>query len=479
VSDKRGTILIVEDDALVRRLVDRLLTTAKLRTIACPSTAAASEALRQRGGEIDVVLTDLNLDDGSGMDVLAESRLEAPEAVVVVMTAMATISNAVEAMRAGAYDFLVKPFEPPETLVRVVDRALERKRLVERNRYLEGQVASALRTHGLLGDSPPMRKVLALVEAVAPTDSTVLIQGESGSGKELVARAVHERSARAQKSFVAVNCGAFSESVLESELFGHARGAFTGAVTARKGLFEEASGGTLFLDEVGEMPLPVQVRLLRVLEEREVRPVGSNETRKVDVRVIAATNRSLSVATKDGTFREDLFYRLNVVSLDVPSLRERAVDVPLLVHHFIALHAKRLSKNVTRIDPEALQLLCAYPWPGNVRELQNAIERSVVLARSEEVTLDVLPPALTRSTASERTLRRPYTLPLGDALTAFERTYIEHTLAEAKGNIAEAARAANVDRSNFRRLLKRHAIEVADFVEKPGGAASPRSGGSD
>jgi DNA-binding NtrC family response regulator len=474
--EPRGTVLIVEDEPLVRRLVDRMLTLAKLRTHVAASLAEGLAELRQRGDEIDIVLTDLGLEDGSGMDVLAATKLEAPEAVVVVMTAMGTISNAVEAMRAGAYDFLVKPFEPPETLIRVVDRALERKRLIERNRYLESQVAQVQKTHGLLGESQPMRRMLALIEAVAPTDSTVLIQGESGSGKELVARAVHSRSARADKVFIAINCGALAESVLESELFGHARGAFTGAVNARKGLFEEASGGTLFLDEVGEMPLSLQVRLLRVLEQREVRPVGSNETRKVDVRVIAATNRNLVAATQAGTFREDLFYRLNVVSIDVPSLRERASDIPLLVHHFIALHAKQLKKTVDHIDPEALQILCAHTWPGNIRELQNAIERSVVLARPEGITIDVLPPALTNSPASDRTMRRPYTLNLADALAAFERTYIEHTLREAKGNIAEAARAANVDRSNFRRLLKRHTIEIAGFVDKPSSSEKPSSG---
>jgi transcriptional regulator with PAS, ATPase and Fis domain len=303
---------------------------------------------------------------------------------------------------------------------------------------------------------------------VAPTDSTVLVLGESGTGKELVARAIHEQSARARGVFLAVNCGALAESVLESELFGHARGAFTGAVNARKGLFEAASGGTLLLDEIGEMPLPLQVRLLRVLEQREVRPVGSNEARKIDVRVVASTNRDLEAAITAGTFRSDLFYRLNVVSIDVPSLRDRAEDIPLLVHHFMALHAKRLGKVVSGIEPDAMQLLCAHTWPGNVRELQNAVERAVVLARPEGITLDVLPPTLTRSPANERTIRRPYTLPLADAIHAFERSYIEHTLREAKANIAEAARAANVDRSNFRRLLKRHEIDVSDFGDKPG-----------
>ncbi len=462
-----GRVLVVDDEPLVRRMVTRILSAAGFNTLVVASTGEAIEAMRAGGDEIDVVLTDLNLGDGSGMDVLASARVDAPAAVVVLMTAAGTIASAVEAMRAGAYDFLVKPFDPPETLVRAVERAIERKKLIARNRYLERQVASALRTHGLLGDSLAMRRLLALVDTVAPTDSTVLVLGESGTGKELVARAIHEQSLRAQGVFLAVNCGALAESVLESELFGHARGAFTGALSARKGLFEAASGGTLVLDEIGEMPLSLQVRLLRVLEQREVRPVGSNEARKVDVRVVASTNRDLDAAIEAGTFRRDLFYRLNVVSIDVPSLRDRVDDIPLLVHHFIALHAKRLGKVVSGIEPDAMHVLCAHTWPGNVRELQNAIERAVVLARPEGITLDVLPPALTRSLA-ERTIRRPYTLPLADAINAFERSYIEHTLREAKANIAEAARAANVDRSNFRRLLKRHEIEISEFVDKPG-----------
>jgi two-component system response regulator HydG len=460
----RGAVLIVDDEPMVRRLCDRIISQGGFRTFVADSLQAAEEIVRERALEIDVVLTDLRLgNDGSGMDILALVRLEAPEAVVVVMTAAATVPIAVAAMRAGAYDFLVKPFEPVEALIRTVERALERKRLVERNRFLETQVEQAELFRGIIGDSAPVRRMLSLVEAVAPADSTVLVLGESGTGKELIARALHDRSRRASRPFMAINCGALAESVLESELFGHVRGAFTGALAARKGLFEEASSGTLFLDEVGETPLSIQVRLLRVLEQREVRPVGSNETRKVDVRLIAATNRNLAAATRAGTFREDLFYRLNVVSIEAPPLRDRASDIPLLVHHFIALYAKKLEKNVKRIEPDALQLLCAYGWPGNVRELQNAIERSVLLARDEVITLDVLPPSVGRVSTGERVLRRPYALPLAAALAAFERSYLEHTVAEARGNIAEAARSAGVDRSNFRRLMKRYHLDAAEL----------------
>ena len=463
VAAARGVVLVVDDEALVCRMCERMLSKAGFETYAASSVESARSALWEHGAVLDVVLTDLRLGQESGIEVLEAAHAEAPDAVVVVMTALATVPTAVAAMRAGAYDFLVKPFEPREALVRTVERAVEWKRLVERNRFLETKVEQADRFRGLIGDSAPIRRMLSLIESVAPTDSTVLVLGESGSGKELVARAIHERSRRAGKTFSAINCGSFAESVLESELFGHVRGAFTGAVTARKGLFEEASGGTLFLDEVGEMPLSLQVRLLRVLEERQVRPVGSNETRTVDVRLIAATNRNLDAATRNGAFREDLFYRLNVVSIDAPPLRDRATDIPVLAHHFMQRYAEKLGKPVKRIEPEVMQLLCAHGWPGNVRELQNAIERCVVLAKDDVITLAGLPASIGHSGAREGTMRRPYLLPLSAASEAFERSYIEHTLLEAKGNIAEAARAAGVDRSNYRRLLKRHAIEAVEF----------------
>ena len=455
-SEKRGCVLVVEDEPEVRRLCHRLLTRAGFLVHAADSLTGAAEVLRAHAPDIEVVLTDLRLGEGSGMEVLALARAEAPGSVVVVMTGAATVAVAVEAMRAGAYDFIVKPIDPIESFVRTVERALERKRLVERNRFLETQVAGAF--PGIVGSSPPVRRMLELIDAVARADSTVLVLGESGTGKELVARAIHDRSPRAGGPFMAINCGAFAESVLESELFGHARGAFTGAASARKGLFEDASGGTVFLDEVGEMPPSVQVRLLRVIEQREVRPVGSNETRPVDVRIIAATNRDLEKATKSGAFREDLFYRLNVVAIEPPPLRDRVSDIPLLAHHFLSLHAKKLGKNVRTFHPDALELLCAYAWPGNVRELQNAVERAVLLAREDTISVDVLPPTVLRGRKGEGPVGSAYVLPLSEASTAFERNYIEHRLLDAGGNITEAARRAGVDRSNFRRLLRRHGI---------------------
>ncbi|MFI5301326.1 MAG: sigma-54-dependent transcriptional regulator [Polyangiales bacterium] len=452
------SVLVVDDEPALVRVIDRVLTRAGFRTSTASSATEAIATIVAQGDRFDVVLTDLHLGDATGMKVLAAAKRETPETVVVVMTALATVPAAVAAIRAGAYDFLVKPFEPLETLVGVVARAAETKRLRARNRFLESKLAQAAPPHGIVGDSLSLRRLLSSIDAVAPVDTTILVLGESGTGKELVARAIHDRSRRADRPFLAVNCGALSESVLESELFGHVRGAFTGATASRRGLFEEASGGTLFLDEVGEMPPATQVRLLRVLESREVKPVGTNETRKVDVRVIAATNRNLLTATRAGSFREDLYYRLNVVSLDVPPLRDRADDIPVLVHHFVARFAERFSKNVRRLEPDAIEALCAFGWPGNIRELQNVIERGVLFAKGETISRDELPPAISGARREVKVPETACSMPMSAAIEGFEREYVSSALKRSKGNITEAARVAGVDRSNFRRILKRHGL---------------------
>jgi two-component system response regulator GlrR len=309
-----------------------------------------------------------------------------------------------------------------------------------------------------------MREVDSLIDRVADVDTTVLVLGESGTGKEMVARAIHERSGRSAGRFVAINCGALAESVLESELFGHVRGAFTGAVSAHRGLFEEASGSTLFLDEVGELPLATQVKLLRVLQEREIRPVGASESRRVDVRVVGATYRDLAREVERGTFREDLYYRLNVISIMVPPLRERPEDIPALVQHFIKTHARRMGRAVERIERDALELLLRYSWPGNVRELENVIERAIVLARTATIEA-VLLPDLVRVQRLDRDSELPdlTDMPLAQAKDAFEHAYLERALARAGGRVADAARTAGLDPSNLRRVLRRHAIDPADF----------------
>jgi two-component system response regulator HydG len=360
----------------------------------------------------------------------------------------------------------VKPFDSAEKLTGALARALEHKRLGDRNRYLERRLELAERYEGIVGTSRAIRNLVSLIESVAPSEATVLVLGESGTGKELVARAIHQRSRRATGPFVAVNCGAIAESLLESELFGHVKGAFTGALEGRKGIFEEAAKGTVFLDEVGELPLAIQVRLLRVLQEHKVKPVGANQERPVDVRIVAATNRDLSAEVSAGRFRQDLYYRLNVVAIETPPLRERLEDVALLAQHFLEKHGARHGRNVKTFAPGAIELLARYPWPGNVRELENVIERAVVLARGEVIGESELP-SVVKGTApmSTRTRAKTIDLPLAESRAEFERRYLSDLLARVNGNLSSAAKIAGLDRSNLRRLLRRHQIEVASMRE--------------
>jgi DNA-binding NtrC family response regulator len=389
------TVVVVDDEETVLRVVSVLLRGSGFQVRSFESARAALDALGEAEHAADVVLTDLHMPGLSGLDLLREARQRWPELPVIMMTGRATVPAAIESMKLGAYDFLVKPFDPVDTLVSTVQRAVEYKTLVERNRFLERQAALAGRFDQIVGSSPPMRRLYTLIESVAPTDATVLLLGESGTGKELVASAIHTHSARKKRNFVPVNCAALTESVIDSELFGHVAGAFTGATTNRRGLFQEASGGTLFLDEIGEIPPATQVRLLRAVQESEVRPVGSNQSVKVDVRLIAATNRDLREEVQQGRFRQDLFYRLNVVSIKLPPLREREGDLPALVQHFITKYAARLERSVTGISPEAMDRLRSHSWPGNVRELENAIEHAVILTRGEVITEDALPAPVT------------------------------------------------------------------------------------
>lgn len=462
VSRDRGRVYVVDDEPDVLDLVGRKLTRSGFEVRRFDSSVAMLDALTQENGNTDVILADLHMPHLTGMELLKAVGDSWPNIAFIVMTGRGTIGSAVEAMRLRAFDYLVKPFDPLETVVAAVERAVAHKRLLDRNTFLERRLELTSQFEGIVGTSKRIAEVFAMVESVAPADVTVLIRGESGTGKELVARAIHVRSSRRDRLFVAINCAALTESVLESELFGHVRGAFTGAVSTRRGLFEEASGGTLFLDEVGELAPATQVRLLRVLQEGEIRPLGSNDSRKVNVRIIAATHRDISALIPTGEFRQDLFYRLNVVSVVLPALRERAEDLPALAHHFVKKSAARFDKPVTKLDADALERICAYDWPGNVRELENAIERAVVLARSDTITADLLPAEVRATGAPRSSLPGLPQLPLSDARAAFERSYLESVLHRAKGNTAEAARLSGVDRSNFRRLLKRHGIAAAN-----------------
>jgi len=353
-------------------------------------------------------------------------------------------------------------------VVNVVRKAVQHKQLLDRARFLEDALDNRERYEDLVGSSIKMKEVFELVESVSYSTATVLIQGESGTGKELVARATHYRSPRRDRPFVAVNCSALTESLLESELFGHMKGSFTGATADKKGLFETASGGTIFLDEIGEIPLSMQVKLLRVLQEGEVKRVGANDTRMVDIRVIAATNKDLQTLMKEGTFREDLYYRLNVITVVLPPLRERADDVPALAYHFLTRYNEKLGKKVTGLEADVLEVLQIYSWPGNVRELENVIERAMVLARGETLHMRDLPPHLREGSFSTNADmddfgNLSFNAAKKLAVQAFERRYLKQVLVRTDGNISSASREAGLDRSNFRRILKKHDLDVGDF----------------
>jgi DNA-binding NtrC family response regulator len=458
-SASAGRILLVDDDDLLLRAVSRVLTRAHYEVSTFRSAPDALAALQRAGGAADLVISDLHMPGMDGLELLERVRANWPDLPVMVLSGDPSVASSVEALRRGAYDYLTKPLEAYEEVVLAVRRAVERRRLVERNRALERQIAVSDRFKGIVGTTPAMRELFGLVESVAPTDATVLLLGESGTGKEMLARAIHERSARAGGPFVPINCSALTDTLLESELFGHVRGAFTGASTSRIGVFEEASRGTLFLDEIGDISAAMQVRLLRALQEGEIKPVGSTEIRKVDVRVVAATNRDLEAAARAGNFRQDLYYRLNVVPLELPPLRQRPEDIPLLVHHFLLRYAAKFGKPVSRLAPEALEALQSYQWPGNVRELENVVQRAVVLASGDVVTPALLPTSVRQDRAGAEPVRR-FDLPFAQAKQAaveeFERQYLEEALRRSGGRIAEAARLSGLDKSNFRRLVRRH-----------------------
>jgi DNA-binding NtrC family response regulator len=380
-------VLVVDDKENMLKLFAKILGDSYQVTTA----GDGAKALALLGVEaFDVVVTDLRMPGADGLDVLRATKQRSPETEVVLMTAHASIQNAVEAIRQGAYDYLQKPFDPDAALL-VVSRAAERKLLREQASTLRREIQTVYGFQNIIGKSPKMREVFVQIQQAAGLDITVLLLGETGTGKEMAARAIHYASARKDRSFVAVNCGALPSELVESELFGHARGAFTGAAGAKLGLFEEANGGTIFLDEIGDLPLAVQVKLNRVLQEREIRRVGDNSPTKVDVRVIAATHRDLKVEVSTGRFREDLFYRLHVFPIWMPPLRDRREDVPLLAAHFVSKHGQAYRRQVGAFDAEALRALVGYSWPGNVRELENVVERAVAVAVGTHATTHDLP----------------------------------------------------------------------------------------
>jgi two-component system response regulator HydG len=453
-----GSILALDDDSSVCDLIRDSLTAEGFRVETTTRDDAALTLLDER--DFDVVITDLNLQGKDGLTVCREVLARRPDTAVIVITAFGTMESAIAAIRAGAYDFVSKPFDVRD-LALTARRAAEHRRLRGEVQRLREQVdLSQVGVGQLIGECTSMQRVYDLVKRVAVHDASVIISGESGTGKELVARAVHAGSERKDKPFIAINCGAISETLLESELFGHVRGAFTDAKASRQGLFEQADGGTLFLDEVGEMPLGMQVKLLRVLQERVVRPVGGNTEVHVDVRLIAATNRDLQTEVDQGRFREDLYYRLNVVNLQLPPLRNRGNDILLLAQHFIDKLAHRLQKPVTGISADAARKMLEYDWPGNVRQLENCIERAITLTRYEQLTVEDLPESIRRHQSTDTSVPEvaPEHMP---TLSTLERRYIEKVLRVSKDNKTLAASILGVDRRTLYRKLQRFAAAEA------------------
>ena len=464
-------VLVVDDEPTLLRALEALLRKKGYEVTGLDSPIVATQKLATE--DFDVALLDIKMPQLSGLELLNAVKHRRPEIEVIMMTGHATVETALQAVRSGAYDYLTKPFDDVELVARAVAKAAERKALWDRNKQLENQLREreGLPPDGLVGASAPIREVQRMIDAVAYSATTVLITGESGTGKELVARALHARSPRKTHPFVALNCGALTETLLESELFGHVKGAFTGAQRDQKGLFDAADSGTIFLDEIGDIPLSTQVRLLRVLQEGEIKRVGAADSVKVDVRVLAATHRDLPKLVKAGRFREDLFYRLNVINIPLPSLRDRSEDIPLLAHHFLRRYSDRLGKRVKTLSPEGLELLCGYRWPGNVRELENAVERAVVLCRGDAVTPVDLPPAVTGRTAplvreapaggdEQQWLTLSYAAAKEQALRRFEKSYVEALMRACDNNISAAARKAGMDRSNFKRVLRKYRTDV-------------------
>jgi two-component system, NtrC family, response regulator AtoC len=436
-------ILVVDDDPASRALLARILSARGHAVEALADGKDALAALER--GPADLVVSDIRMAEIGGYELAERVREKAPETPIILVTAFGNVEGAVEAIKRGAFDYISKPYDVDAIAV-VVERALRQRALVLENRALRRQVREKYRLENVVGRSEAMLEVYKTAARVAASTATVLILGESGTGKELVARAIHAASARASGPFVPVDCGAIAEGVLESELFGHARGAFTGAQAARRGLFEEASGGTLFLDEIGDVGPGLQARLLRALQEGEIRPVGANEAVAVDVRVVAATNKDLTHAVKEGRFREDLYYRLNVVPIRIPPLRDRREDVPLLAEHFVAKHGRPEAA----ITPAARDLLVAHGWPGNVRELENVVARALALNPSGMIVPEDLPDAIRRAGAPAVPLPGTADRP---TLAEVEQRYAAQVLAEQGGNKTRAAEVLGIDRKTLYRIL--------------------------
>lgn len=464
----KAAILIVDDDDSLRRVLEFQLREAGYEVVTAANGSVALDLFT--GREVDCVITDLRMPGLSGLELLRRTSAINGEVPVVVITAYGDVETAVEAMRSGAFDFITKPFNRDQILM-TVEKALMFGRAVSENRQLRRLVHERFRLENVIGTSARMQGALDLVERVSRSDATVLVTGESGTGKELIAKGIHFSGPRGARPFVAVNCAAIPETLIESELFGHKRGSFTGAVADVKGKFEEATGGTLFLDEISAMPLAMQPRLLRVLQEQEIVRLGESATRKVDVRIIAATNRNLRTMVADGAFREDLYFRLAVVPIELPPLRERREDIPVLAEHFLRGACERHDCGELTLDREVFAALSAYPWPGNVRELENTVERMVVLARGERITAEDLPEHVRQPVehAANVLLELP---PEGVSIEQVEREIIRKALEMHGGNQTRAARYLDITRSALiYRMQKFGLVPPTEDAKAEGGQA--------
>ncbi len=446
-------VLLVDDEKSVRSTLSVFLQKSGYKVAEAANGEDATEKLKQRS--YDLVITDLKMKPMGGLEVLQVVKKINPLTEVVVMTAYGTVESGVEAMKLGAYDYIQKPFDKDEFLI-VVSKALERKELLVEVEQLQDELEEKYKFENIIGNSNEMRNVFSMVAKVAPTDSTILISGESGTGKELIAKATHLHSRRKNRSFVTINCGALPENLQESELFGHVRGAFTGAIREKRGLFQEANGGTLFLDEIGETAPSTQVKLLRFLQDGEIRRVGENEPIYVDVRLLAATNQDLEKAIEEGTFREDLYYRLNVIPIHVPPLRNRRDDIPILINHFLERYSKKSKKKIESVSMDAVKILAGYNWPGNVRELENVMERAVILTNHNVITTDDLPSYINdnqkKTTIQEESIEET-------TLDELEKRYILKTLEKYAWNQKKASEILGISTTTLWRKLKAYGIE--------------------
>ncbi|MEW6263767.1 MAG: sigma-54 dependent transcriptional regulator [Thermodesulfobacteriota bacterium] len=456
-------VLIVDDEAHIRKILTIMLTKKGYETQAAGSGQEALGLIRQAA--FDAVITDLRMPGLDGLDLLREIKTQDPELVVIVITAFATVETAIAAMKQGAYDYISKPFKEDEILI-VLDKALERQRILAENRQLRAQIREKYDFSNFIGRSRPMQRVLEIIAKVAETKATVLITGESGTGKELAARAIHQAGPRRDKPFVPINCGAVPANLLESEFFGYVKGAFSGADRPKKGLFAEADGGTLFLDEVSELPLEMQVKILRAIQEEEIRRLGEATALKVDLRIVAATNKDLPEEVKASRFREDLFYRLNVITLYMPPLRERPEDIPLLAHHFLNQVVREHKLEPKKLSPEAVRVLAAQPWPGNVRALRNAIEQSAVMSDGSLISVSDLPvgPAPISKDRSGLSVSVPedwtdLKSALKSVIEQTEKIIIQRTLEKSDRNRTRAAQILGLSRRALITKVQAYGLE--------------------